>query len=180
MRVSSDIDPRPLREIYLRAFQHVVEHAQPWTVMCSYNRLNGVYASQDRWLLTEVLREQWGFEGLVVSDWGAVDDRVAGLAAGLDLEMPSSDGRTDAQIVQAVHGGRLDEAYLDTAARRVVDLVAQGSGASGRGRAARRGRPSRSGEGGSCPLDRAAEERSPLGRGSRPPAAALAVRRGDR
>ena len=92
MRVSSDVDARPLREIYLRAFQRVVEDAQPWTVMCSYNRINGVYASQDPWLLTTVLRDEWGFEGLVVSDWGAVDDRVAALAAGLDLEMPGSIG----------------------------------------------------------------------------------------
>ena len=92
MRVSSDVDARPLREIYLRAFQRVVEDAQPWTVMCSYNRINGVYASQDPWLLTTVLRGEWGFEGLVVSDWGAVEDRVAALAAGLDLEMPGSIG----------------------------------------------------------------------------------------
>ena len=82
MRSSSDIDPRPLREIYLRGFQRVVEDAQPYTVMCSYNRINGVYASEDPWLLNDVLRGEWGFEGLVVSDWGAVNDRVAGLPAG--------------------------------------------------------------------------------------------------
>ncbi len=97
MRVSADIDPRPLREIYLRAFERVVRDAQPWTVMCSYNRINGVYSSRNPWLLTDVLRGEWGFEGLVVSDWGAVDDRVASLAAGLDLEMPSTGGRTDAR-----------------------------------------------------------------------------------
>lgn len=123
MRSSSDIDPRPLREIYLRGFQRVVEDAQPWTVMCSYNRLNGVYTSEDPWLLTQVLREEWGFEGLVVSDWGAVNDRVAGLAAGLDLEMPTSDGRTDAQLVAAVRDGSLDESVVDVAAGRVLDLV---------------------------------------------------------
>ena len=93
MRSSSDVDPRPLREIYLRGFQRVVEDAQPWTVMCSYNRLNGVYTSEDPWLLDSVLRDDWGFEGLVVSDWGAVNERVVGLPAGMDLEMPSSDGR---------------------------------------------------------------------------------------
>ena len=109
MRVSADIDQRPLREIYLRGFQRVVQDAQPWTVMCSYNRINGVYASEDPWLLTKVLRDEWGFDGLVVSDWGAVNDRVAGLAAGLDLEMPSSEGRTDAQLVAAVRSGALDE-----------------------------------------------------------------------
>jgi len=123
MRVSSDVDPRPLREIYLRGFQRVVEGAQPWTVMCSYNRINGVYASQDPWLLTKVLREEWGFEGLVVSDWGAVDDRVAALAAGLDLEMPSSGGRTAAQLVAAVQDGTLEEWALDVAAGRVAGLV---------------------------------------------------------
>ncbi|MDR6905568.1 beta-glucosidase [Agromyces sp. 3263] len=123
MRVSADIDERPLREIYLRGFQRVVEDEQPWTVMCSYNRLNGVYTSEDPWLLTKVLRDEWGFEGLVVSDWGAVNDRVTGLAAGLDLEMPSSEGRTDAQLVAAVRSGVLDERLLDTAARRNVELV---------------------------------------------------------
>ncbi|UOQ90763.1 glycoside hydrolase family 3 C-terminal domain-containing protein [Agromyces endophyticus] len=123
MRASSDVDPRPLREIYLRGFQRVVEDAQPWTVMCSYNRINGVYASEDPWLLTSVLRDEWGFDGVVVSDWGAVNDRVAGLPAGLDLEMPASDGRTDAQLVAAVRDGRLDEAALDVAVRRAVELA---------------------------------------------------------
>ena len=123
MRVSADIDPRPLREIYLRGFHRVVTETQPWTVMCSYNKLNGVYTSEDPWLLTDLLRGEWGFEGLVVSDWGAVNDRVAGLPAGLDLEMPSSNGRTDAQLVEAVREGRLDEKYLDIAANRVIDLV---------------------------------------------------------
>lgn len=123
MRASSDVDPRPLREIYLRGFERVVTEAQPWTVMCSYNRINGVYASEDPWLLTQVLRDDWGFEGLVVSDWGAVSDRVAGVAAGLDLEMPASGGRTDAQLVAAVRSGDLDEAVLDTAATRAIDLV---------------------------------------------------------
>ncbi|MFF4771641.1 glycoside hydrolase family 3 C-terminal domain-containing protein [Microtetraspora fusca] len=123
MRVSSDVDPRPLREIYLRGFQRVVEDARPWTVMCAYNRINGVYASENPWLLTRVLREEWGFTGLVVSDWGAVADRVASLKAGLDLEMPSSGGRTDAQVVAAVRDGSLDEDTLDTAVARVLDLV---------------------------------------------------------
>ncbi|MBP2414773.1 beta-glucosidase [Arthrobacter stackebrandtii] len=123
MRVSADIDERPLREIYLRGFQRVVQDAQPWTVMCSYNRINGTYASQDPWLLTTVLRGEWGFKGLVVSDWGAVVDRVASLSAGLDLEMPSSSGRTDAELVAAVAAGELDESVLNTAASRVVAMV---------------------------------------------------------
>ncbi|MFP5347326.1 MAG: glycoside hydrolase family 3 C-terminal domain-containing protein, partial [Actinomycetes bacterium] len=124
MRVSVDVDERTLREIYLPAFEKVVTRSQPWTVMCSYNKINGTYASQDRWLLTEVLRDEWGFEGLVVSDWGAVDDRVAGVAAGLDLEMPLSAGVNDARIVEAVRSGRLDEADLDLAFTRVLTLVA--------------------------------------------------------
>lgn len=123
MRASSDVDPRPLHEIYLRGFERVVTDAQPWTVMCSYNRINGVYASEDPWLLTQVLREDWGFDGLVVSDWGAVNDRVAGVAAGLDLEMPSSGGRTDAQLAAAVRAGELAESVLDAAAQRAIDLV---------------------------------------------------------
>ncbi|MGN8552058.1 UNVERIFIED_CONTAM: glycoside hydrolase family 3 C-terminal domain-containing protein [Microbacterium sp. SLM126] len=131
MRSSSDIDPRPLREIYLRGFERVVEDAQPWTVMCSYNRINGVYASEDPWLLTQVLRDEWGFEGLVISDWGAVNERVPGLAAGMDLEMPSSNGTTDAQIVAAVQDGSLDEGVLDTAAGRVLDLVRKSTDGAG-------------------------------------------------
>ncbi len=123
MRASSDVDPRPLREIYLRGFERVVRDAAPWTVMCSYNKLNGVWTSEDPWLLTSVLRDDWGFDGLVVSDWGAVNDRVAGVAAGLDLEMPASGGRTDAQLVAAVRAGTLPESVLDTAAARAIDLV---------------------------------------------------------
>lgn len=123
MRASSDVDPRPLREIYLRGFERVVKDAAPWTVMCSYNKLNGVWTSEDPWLLTSVLRDDWGFDGLVVSDWGAVNDRVAGVAAGLDLEMPASGGRTDAQLVDAVRAGTLAESVLDTAAARAIDLV---------------------------------------------------------
>lgn len=123
MRASSDVDPRPLREIYLRGFERVVKDASPWTVMCSYNKLNGVWTSEDPWLLTSVLRDDWGFDGLVVSDWGAVNDRVTGVAAGLDLEMPASGGRTDAQLVDAVRAGTLAESVLDTAAARAIDLV---------------------------------------------------------
>ena len=125
MRVSAEVDERTLREIYFPAFEQVVKAAQPWTVMCSYNKINGTYASQNHWLLTEVLRDEWGFEGLVVSDWGAVFDRVAALAAGLDLEMPATDGRTDAEVVAAVKDGSLDEGLLDVAARRVLTMIAR-------------------------------------------------------
>jgi beta-glucosidase len=123
MRVSADVDERTLRELYLRAFQRVVTQAQPWTVMCAYNRINGVYASQNHWLLTEVLRGEWVFEGLVVSDWGAVGDRVAAVAAGLDLTMPGPADAGDQALVDAVGDGRLDPARLQTAADRVRALV---------------------------------------------------------
>ncbi|MEJ5946589.1 glycoside hydrolase family 3 C-terminal domain-containing protein [Pseudokineococcus basanitobsidens] len=125
MSVSAEVDERTLREIYLPAFERVVTRAQPWTVMCSYNKVNGVYASQDPWLLTQVLREDWGFEGLVVSDWGAVDDRALGVAAGLDLEMPSSGGVGEASIRAALEAGTLTEAQLDACVRRVLELVAR-------------------------------------------------------
>ncbi|ACU38698.1 glycoside hydrolase family 3 C-terminal domain-containing protein [Actinosynnema mirum] len=125
MRSSSNVDPRTLREVYLRPFQRVVEDAQPWTVMCAYNRINGVYASEDRWLLTDVLRGEWGFEGAVVSDWGAVRDRVAAVSAGLDLEMPGG-GDTDADVVAAVEAGGLDPAVVELAATRVAALAAKG------------------------------------------------------
>ena len=121
-RMSSDaiIDERTLREIYLPAFENAIRNAQPWTVMCSYNRVNGEYASQNRHLLTEILRDAWNFEGFVVSDWGAVSDRVAALDAGLDLEMPSSGGSNDARIVRAVREGKLDEAVVDRAVSRIL------------------------------------------------------------
>ncbi|MBF6168770.1 glycoside hydrolase family 3 C-terminal domain-containing protein [Streptomyces gardneri] len=125
MRASSDIDPRPLREIYLRAFAHIVRTARPWTVMCSYNRVNGVHAAQNRWLLTDVLRDEWGFDGAVVSDWGAVADRPASVAAGLDLEMPGGSGVSDEQVVAAVAAGTLDAAAVDRAARNVATLAAR-------------------------------------------------------
>ena len=128
MRVSADVDERTLRELYLRAFQRVVTRAQPWTVMCAYNKINGVYASQHRWLLTDVLRGEWGFEGLVVSDWGAVGDRVAAVAAGLDLTMPGPTDTGDQALVEAVADGRLDPALLQTAADRVRALVGRAAG----------------------------------------------------
>lgn len=123
MSSSSNADERTLREIYFPAFETSVKKAQPWTVMCSYNRINGVYASENPWLLTEVLRNEWGFEGYVMSDWGAVSDRVAGVAAGLDLEMPSSGGVNDRKIVEAVRSGKLDEAKVDLACERILNIV---------------------------------------------------------
>jgi beta-glucosidase len=123
LRVSADVDERTLREIYLPHFERIVTRARPWMVMCAYNRVNGVPASEHRWLLTEVLRGEWGFDGVVVSDWGAVHDRVAALAAGLDLEMPPNLGVSDAAIVAAVRDGSLDETILDQAVLRILGLA---------------------------------------------------------
>lgn len=123
MSISAKIDERTLREIYLSAFETVVKKAQPWTIMCSYNRINGTYSSDNAWLLNRVLREEWGFEGLVMTDWGAMNDRVTALKAGLDLEMPSSHGETDKQIVTAVKDGSLSEDVLDLAVTRILTLV---------------------------------------------------------
>lgn len=120
---SSEIDERTLREIYLAAFEGAVIKAKPWTIMCSYNRVNGVYASEHEEFLTKVLRDDWNYEGFVVSDWTAVNDRVKGLAAGLDLEMPSSHGYNDAKIIQAVKNGTLKEEILDQAVTRILNIV---------------------------------------------------------
>lgn len=122
MSSSSNADERTLREIYFPAFEISVRKAQPWTVMCSYNRLNGTYASEHPWLLTDVLRKEWGFKGYVMSDWGAVSNRVAGVAAGLDLEMPGSGGINDRKIVAAVKAGELDEKIVDQACERILNI----------------------------------------------------------
>lgn len=123
LSVSAQIDERALREIYLAAFETPIREQKPWAVMCAYNKINGTYAAENKTFLTDVLRDEWGFDGMVVSDWGAVNKRVEDLAAGLDLEMPYSGGVTDAQIVAAVREGRLEESVLDTAAERVLTAV---------------------------------------------------------
>jgi beta-glucosidase len=123
LRVSAEVDERTLREIYLPAFERVVTAGQPWTVMCAYNKVNGTYASEHHWLLTDVLRDEWGFEGLVVSDWGAVHDRVAALRAGLDLEMPPALGHSDVAVVDAVTSGTLAPEILDRSVARVLRLT---------------------------------------------------------
>ena len=126
MFVDAIVDERTLREIYLRGFEIAVRKAQPWTVMCAYNRLNGVYCSEHDWLLNQVLRGDWGFAGAVVTDWGAANDRVRGIAAGLDLEMPASGGVNDRRLVAAVRDGRLPEADLDRAVTRNLSLALLG------------------------------------------------------
>ena len=123
MSSSSECDEKTIREIYFPAFEMAVKEAQPWTVMCSYNRINGTFASENPWLLTDVLRKEWGFEGYVMSDWGAVSDRVAGVAAGLDLEMPASGGINDRKVVEAVKAGKLDEKLVDLCCERILNIV---------------------------------------------------------
>lgn len=127
MTSNSIIDERALREIYLRAFEKAVKKSQPWTVMNAYNLLNGTYCSENDWLQNKVLRDDWGFEGAVVSDWGAVNDRVAGLNAGNELEMPSSGGVNDAKIVEAVKCGVIDETTLDERVDKLIDIILKGA-----------------------------------------------------
>ena len=120
--ISSEVDERTLREIYLPAFERVVRQARPGTVMASYNKINGVHAWANRWLLTQVLREEWGFEGVVMSDWSSVTDPVAAVRAGLDLEMPAEPGRV-AQLRAAVEEDVLENSVVDAAASRLVALA---------------------------------------------------------
>ncbi len=120
---SSNLSERALREIYLAAFEGPVRNAQPWTVMCSYNRINGELASQNKMLLTDILRDDWGFKGNVVSDWGAVSNRAKALEAGLNLEMPTSYGENDAMLVEAVKRGELDESLLDKNCESLLKLI---------------------------------------------------------
>ena len=127
MTSNSIIDDRALREVYLRAFEKAVKKSQPWMVMNAYNLLNGTYCSENDWLQNKVLRDEWGFEGAVVSDWGAVNDRVAGLNGGNDLEMPSSGGINDAKIVEAVKCGVIDEDTLDERVDKLVDIILKGA-----------------------------------------------------
>ncbi|WP_231915997.1 glycoside hydrolase family 3 C-terminal domain-containing protein [Microbacterium karelineae] len=124
-RMASDsvVDERTLREIYLAAFETVVREAAPWAIMSSYNRIDGVYAHENRRLLTDVLREEWGFDGAVVSDWGGGNDAVAAVAAGGTLEMPSPGFTSAREIVEAVRDGRLDEADLDARVAELLTLV---------------------------------------------------------
>ncbi|PUU90216.1 glycoside hydrolase family 3 protein [Halanaerobium sp.] len=123
LTVNAEIDERTLREIYLSAFERVVKEAQPWTIMCAYNRVNGTHASEHKRLLTDILKEEWGHEGFVVSDWGAVNYRDQGVEAGLELEMPSSHGDGKKAIVDAVEAGTLSKESLNRAAERILKIV---------------------------------------------------------
>jgi beta-glucosidase len=123
--INARLSERALREIYLPAFEKTVKQAQPYTVMCSYNKVNGPYASENPHLLTEILKEEWGFKGMVISDWGAVHDQVAALKAGLDLEMPGPDDTQVQQVVKAVRDGKLSEDCLNDAVRRILGVLAK-------------------------------------------------------
>lgn len=123
MTSSSNMDERTLREIYLAAFEGAITKQKPWTVMSSYNRLNGVHTTTSKEYMTDILRTEWGFDGYVMSDWGAVFDRVEELKAGMDLEMPSSFGENDKKLVEAVQNGSLDEAVLNQAVERILNIA---------------------------------------------------------
>ncbi|MBR6312701.1 MAG: glycoside hydrolase family 3 C-terminal domain-containing protein [Oscillospiraceae bacterium] len=123
MMGNSVVSEKTMRRIYLKPFEQVVRQAKPATMMCAYNRINGVYCSDNKWLLTDVLRGEWGFDGVVMSDWGAVHDRVAGLMAGLDLEMPGDTAICRRRILDAVADGSLPMEVLDEACRRILRWV---------------------------------------------------------
>ena len=126
MTINTVVDERTLRETYLLPFEIAVKKAQPWTVMCCYNRVNGTYGAENKWLLTDVLRDDWGYENLVITDWGAENERVPGLIAGQEIEMPTSSGEGTRQIVEAVKNGTLDEKVLDIACERILKLIDKG------------------------------------------------------
>ena len=123
MTCDSIIDERALREIYLTSFEKTVKQANPWTIMCAYNRLNGTYCAENKWLLTDVLRDEWGYDGMIVTDWGAENDRVAGLLAGQELEMPTSNGEGNRQIVEAVKAGIIPEEFLDKMVDNILSVI---------------------------------------------------------
>lgn len=124
-RMSTDaiVDERTFREIYLASFEGAVKQSQPWTVMCSYNKVNGEFASENNYLLNDILKEEWGFEGFVVSDWGAVNEREVALANGLELEMPASKGIGESKVIEAVQNGTLSEEKLDAAVERILRII---------------------------------------------------------
>ena len=123
MMISSEVDERALREIYLYAFEKTIKEAQPYTVMCSYNRINGIFASDNKYLLTDILRNEWGYKGIVVSDWGAVNDRVLGVLAGLDLEMPTSEGTFDREVLKALKENKIMESDVDDCLERILTYI---------------------------------------------------------
>jgi beta-glucosidase len=128
MTIDTIVDERTLREIYLTGYEIAVKESQPWTVMCSYNRINGTYASDNKYLMNDILKEEWGHQGLVVTDWGAMNERVTALKAGVELEMPGTPNGNDARIAAAVRSGELDESVLDRAVERILTLIFKAHG----------------------------------------------------
>lgn len=123
MSIDTIVDERTLREIYLTAFEIAITEGKTQSVMSSYNKLNGVYTNENLHLMQEILREEWGFDGVVVTDWGGSNDRVAGLIAGNELEMPTTAGETNAEIIRAIQSGKLDEEVLDRCVDRLLQLI---------------------------------------------------------
>lgn len=123
MTSSSEMDERTMREIYLASFESMVKKEKPWTIMNSYNKLNGTYLCENKEILSDILRDEWGFDGYVMTDWGAMNERVEALKAGCNLEMPASGGKTDKEIVEAVRSGELDEAVLDQRCEEFLNII---------------------------------------------------------
>ena len=126
MSINAEVDQRTLREIYLAAFERIVKTTQPWTIMGAYNKVNGAFCTENHQLLTDILKNEWGFDGVVVSDWGAVNDKDTSLIAGLDLEMPGPGTNHTEALAALVQAGTLPEAAIDAAAARVLALMLRG------------------------------------------------------
>lgn len=127
MTINAFVDERSLREIYLAGFERAIKRAKPWTVMCAYNKINGVYASENKYLLSDILRHEWEYEGVTLTDWGASNDRVEGIRAGMDLQMPGPDQDSTMDLVKAVEKGDLTVAQIESSVKRVIDLTLKGN-----------------------------------------------------
>ena len=121
------IDERALREVYLKAFEMIIKNAKPWSIMSAYNKANGEYCSENQHLLNDILRKEWNFDGIVISDWGAENDRVKGLKATHELEMPGGRGNGAKEIIEAVKNGEISETELNEAVDRIIDIARKGS-----------------------------------------------------
>ena len=123
MAIDTIVDERTLREIYLTGFEIAVKEGKTKTVMSSYNMLNGTYTNENIHIMKEILRDEWNFNGCVVTDWGGCNDRVAGLVAGNELEMPTTNGETNEEIIEAIKTGKIKEEVLDQCVDRLLDLM---------------------------------------------------------